>query len=86
MLISGDLLAQERDREGSEHSKTISECRKNGVLVPIDILLPLLQKAMDESGESNFLIDGFPRNDENLTGWNASPLTEKVSISKVSIE
>ena len=37
-----------------------------------------VQKAMDDSGESNFLIDGFPRNDENLTGWNASSLTEKV--------
>jgi hypothetical protein len=37
-----------------------------------------LQKAMDDSGESNFLLDGFPRNDENLTGWNASSLAEKV--------
>jgi hypothetical protein len=33
---------------------------------------------MDDSGESNFLLDGFPRNDENLTGWNASSLAEKV--------
>ena len=36
---------------------------------------------MDESGESNFLIDGFPRNDENLNGWNASTLAEKVSYN-----
>lgn len=25
---------------------------------------------MDESGKSNFLIDGFPRNQDNLDGWN----------------
>jgi len=32
---------------------------------------------MEDSGESNFLIDGFPRNKENLDGWNDS-LAEKV--------
>jgi UMP-CMP kinase len=33
---------------------------------------------MNESGKTNFLIDGFPRNQENLDGWNSS-LAEKVS-------
>jgi len=27
-------------------------------------------KAMKESGKENFLIDGFPRNKDNLDGWN----------------
>ena len=25
---------------------------------------------MKESGKNDFLIDGFPRNEDNLTGWN----------------
>ena len=47
----------------------------------LSIISVFLQRAMDESGESNFLIDGFPRNDENLNGWNASTLAEKVSYN-----
>ena len=27
-------------------------------------------KAMNESGKDTFLIDGFPRNKDNLDGWN----------------
>jgi len=27
-------------------------------------------KAMKENGKENFLIDGFPRNKDNLDGWN----------------
>jgi UMP-CMP kinase len=38
---------------------------KNGQIVPSEITVGLLQKAMEESGKSVFLIDGFPRNDEN---------------------
>jgi UMP-CMP kinase len=25
---------------------------------------------MEDSGKKNFLIDGFPRNKDNLDGWN----------------
>lgn len=32
----------------------------------------LLRKAMEASGKSRFLIDGFPRNPENLAAWEAS--------------
>ena len=27
-------------------------------------------QAINESDNSKFLIDGFPRNEDNLTGWN----------------
>ena len=29
----------------------------------------LLHKAMDRSSIKKFLIDGFPRNEDNLDGW-----------------
>lgn len=32
----------------------------------------LLRKAMELSGKSRFLIDGFPRNVDNLAAWEAS--------------
>lgn len=35
---------------------------------------------MDESGKTNFLIDGFPRNKENLDGWNEK-LADRVNYA-----
>ena len=37
--------------------------------VPVAITCSLLQRAMKESKKENFLIDGFPRNEDNLQGW-----------------
>lgn len=45
----------------------IREYKKEGKLVPSEIVVKLLQKAMQESQNKNFLIDGFPRNEENLS-------------------
>lgn len=36
-----------------------------GKLVPSEIIVKLIQRAMQESGNDKFLIDGFPRNEEN---------------------
>ena len=35
------------------------------LLLPLQVTISLLQQAMDESGSHKFLIDGFPRNEEN---------------------
>ncbi|KAG7566343.1 P-loop containing nucleoside triphosphate hydrolase [Arabidopsis suecica] len=37
----------------------------DGRIVPSEITVKLLCKAMEESGDDKFLIDGFPRNEEN---------------------
>ncbi len=37
--------------------------------MPVEITVKLLLKAMEASGKSKFLIDGFPRDKENLLGW-----------------
>lgn len=40
-----------------------------GRIVPAEITVGLLRKAMEASGKSRFLIDGFPRNPENFASW-----------------
>lgn len=37
--------------------------------MPVEITVGLLAKAMQASGCSKFLIDGFPRNEDNFNGW-----------------
>ncbi|CEG50507.1 flagellar adenylate kinase [Plasmopara halstedii] len=67
-LSAGDLLREER-QSGSEHGELIDRMIKEGQIVPVKITLKLLQQAMVKSGRELFLIDGFPRNFDNLQGW-----------------
>lgn len=65
-LSAGELLRQER-ASGSSDGQLIDEYIREGRIVPVAISLGLLRKAMDASGPfSRFLIDGFPRNADNL--------------------
>jgi len=43
----------------------IQEYKKEGKLLPSEIVVKLLQQAMQRSGNNRFLLDGFPRNEEN---------------------
>lgn len=45
---------------------------REGKIVPAEVTVGLLRKAMEKSGKSRFLIDGFPRNPDNLAAWEAS--------------
>lgn len=74
-LSAGDLLREERAREESEYGQLIASYIKEGKIVPVQITISLLQKAMEETMRKDekkfsFLIDGFPRNQDNLQGWN----------------
>ncbi|KAK6484415.1 UMP-CMP kinase [Huso huso] len=74
-LSAGDLLRAERGRPGSEFGELIENYIRDGKIVPVEITISLLQRAMEETMKSNeennkFLIDGFPRNEDNLQGWN----------------
>eukprot|EP01029_Cantina_marsupialis_P030038 TRINITY_DN791_c0_g2_i2.p1 TRINITY_DN791_c0_g2~~TRINITY_DN791_c0_g2_i2.p1 ORF type:complete len:793 (+),score=349.14 TRINITY_DN791_c0_g2_i2:187-2565(+) len=59
-LSAGDQL-RAAIRQGSSHGKAIQKHIEEGSLVPVEVTLALLQKAMTASGRSKFLIDGFPR-------------------------
>ncbi|KAF5200553.1 adenylate kinase [Thalictrum thalictroides] len=65
---TGDLLREE-SKSGSEDSVMIQKTMEKGEHVPSTFVIKLLQRAMKESGKNFFLIDGFPRNLENLDAF-----------------
>ncbi|KAK7495910.1 hypothetical protein BaRGS_00012900 [Batillaria attramentaria] len=69
-LSAGDLLRAERQKTDSEFREEIETHIRNGSIVPVEITCTLLRQAMEKSQKQNFLIDGFPRNKDNLDGWN----------------
>ena len=73
-LSAGDLLREERSKEGSANADLINNYIREGKIVPVDITVGLIKTAManlqEKSGVVNFLIDGFPRSLENNNGWN----------------
>ncbi|BBG97209.1 P-loop containing nucleoside triphosphate hydrolases superfamily protein [Prunus dulcis] len=69
-LSAGDLLRAEI-KSGSENGTMISNMIKEGKIVPSEVTIKLLQRAMLESGNDKFLIDGFPRNEENRAAFEA---------------
>lgn len=68
-LSAGDLLRAERARKDSPDGQLIENYIREGQIVPVEITIRLIKKAMQDSGSTLFLIDGFPRNFDNLQGW-----------------
>ena len=73
-LSVGQLLRDAQNDESSPHRALIQEALVAGRIVPVAISLSLLQTAMDQASQKYgpnilFLVDGFPRNDDNLQGW-----------------
>lgn len=67
-LSAGDLLRAERS-SGSEQGEMIQGYITEGKIVPVEVTIKLIMKAVEENGGKRFLIDGFPRNTNNLSGW-----------------
>jgi adenylate kinase family enzyme len=70
-LSTGDLLRKEKET-GSEMAEKINLFMNEGKLVPTELLIGLLKQGMKDGGweQSKFLVDGFPRNQENVDVWN----------------
>ncbi|KAJ3594609.1 hypothetical protein NHX12_003916 [Muraenolepis orangiensis] len=86
-LSAGDLLRGERAREGSEFGQLIDGYIKEGQIVPVEITIKLLRKAMEDTMKADeakfrFLIDGFPRNEDNMQGW-ARVMDQKADVKFV---
>lgn len=66
-LSAGDLLRAEQDRPGSQFGDLIRDYIKNGLIVPMEVTVKLLENAMTDAlakkgaKQGRFLIDGFPR-------------------------
>jgi len=67
-LSAGDLLRAEKSTK-STNAELINDCIKNGQIVPSTITVSLLLQAMRSNPGKKFLIDGFPRNEENRATW-----------------
>lgn len=68
--VAGDLLRAEQNRPDSSYGAMIKEHIKEGIIVPMEVTIKLLENAMRESLDNKevkdgkpslFLIDGFPR-------------------------
>jgi len=81
-LSAGDLLRAERKAPASEFGELIEHHITNGTIVPVEITCSLLERAMKESAKNDFLIDGFPRNEDNLQGW-TKVMGDKVDLKTV---
>lgn len=64
-VLAGDLLRAEQKRPGSKYGELINHYIKEGLIVPMEVTIALLENAMKEAMETSkatrFLIDGFPR-------------------------
>lgn len=78
-LSAGDLLRAERSKPDSVFGELIDTHIKNGTIVPVEITCKLIQNAMEASAANRFLIDGFPRNKDNMTGWDTT-IGDKVDL------
>ncbi len=70
-MSAGDLLRAEV-ASGSEHGEMIDKIIKAGTIVPVEITCGLIKAAMEKTGwgGKKYLVDGFPRNEDNYRGWN----------------
>lgn len=64
-LSAGDLLREEQDNPESRYGQLIKDYIKEGLIVPMEVTVKLLENAMranlHDDGVGKFLIDGFPR-------------------------
>ncbi|KAG8505435.1 UMP-CMP kinase [Galemys pyrenaicus] len=86
-LSAGELLRDERKKPDSQYGELIEKYIKDGKIVPVEITISLLKREMDQTMAANaqknkFLIDGFPRNQDNLQGWNKT-MDGKADVSFV---
>jgi adenylate kinase len=59
-LSSGDILRQER-ASGSELGKKAQSYMDSGALVPDEIIIEMMIKAIEQAPDTGFILDGFPR-------------------------
>ena len=66
---TGDLLRKYVSDGTSPDAKELADDMQAGRLISTDKLMKILRAAITTSKEPKILIDGFPRNQENLNFW-----------------
>ncbi|KAL7055373.1 hypothetical protein AAHC03_022625 [Spirometra sp. Aus1] len=87
-LSAGELLRKEMADPLSNFAAEIEPYIKAGTIVPVEITCSLLHKAMLEGYKSKqcvtYLIDGFPRNEDNKSGWERN-MCDKTRVLQVLV-
>lgn len=71
---------REERQSGSGLADLINECIREGKIVPAEITVGLLKTAMEKSGSTKFLVDGFPRDMDNLRCWESIMVEARVQF------
>ena len=82
---TGELLRTEV-ASGSELGIVIGKRMSAGELVPVEVALDTIVKAINNSTCNTILIDGYPRSDEQMMGLDTVLKNEKNIILKTVIE
>jgi adenylate kinase len=59
-LSSGDILRRER-AEGTDLGQAAQDYMDAGTLVPDDLIVQMMSKAVKNAGSAGYVLDGFPR-------------------------
>ena len=73
LISAGDLLREEKNNPKSKYGELIKEYQAEGKILPSEITIGLIKSKIIElnsNGIYKILLDGFPRNNENLETWN----------------
>lgn len=65
---AGDLLRKEMHSD-SENGAMIQKLMKEGSIAPSEVTVKLIKKAIESAENRKFLIDGFPRSEENRVAY-----------------
>ena len=68
------------------YKRQIADCLDRGAIVPVAVTLRLLRRAIDEAtrrGAPVVVVDGFPRNADNVEGWEADAATKGLDVRGV---
>jgi UMP-CMP kinase len=81
-LSAGDLLRAEQNRPDSEFGQLIKDYIKDGLIVPMEVTVQLLENAMTDvvnkqGGTGKFLVDGFPRQMDQAVKFEESVVPSK---------
>ncbi|KAI8976229.1 adenylate kinase-domain-containing protein [Pilobolus umbonatus] len=83
-LSAGDLLREEQKREGSTYGELIQNYIRDGMIVPMEVTIALIEKTMKEMIENEkktrFLIDGFPRKMDQAVRFEETVVQAKVVL------
>lgn len=69
-ISTGDLLREEQNKD-TELAKEIKAVLESGALVSSEILVKLIDEKLNTLKGQKVLLDGFPRNEENINAWNS---------------